>query len=282
MQYLRPSFFIIGERKCGTSSLYRYLIAHPNVLPCALKEPNFFGKGAAYVTENISDYWKLFPLQSASDAIKFDWPELNEEGILYHEEVLVERAPEVNYTTGEASVNTFYEVAPELVKQYLPNIKLILLFRNPIERAFSHHRMYQRFQEEGRDLGFEVNDFETDILKELAQIKNGDEGHYLSPSLYLRQLKAWQEVFGKEQIRVCFAEDLNDAVRAKLVLQDIQNYLGLPLFDFEEILKQRFNVAPKAKMNGKIKTSLRIFFQKHNQDLATYLGQKLPDSWDTF
>ena len=57
MQYLRPSFFIIGERKCGTSSLYRYLIAHPNVLPCQLKEPNFFGKGAEYVNENIEDYW---------------------------------------------------------------------------------------------------------------------------------------------------------------------------------------------------------------------------------
>lgn len=261
MQYLRPSFFIIGERKCGTSSLYRYLIAHPNVLPCALKEPNFFGKGTTYVAKNILDYWQLFPSQSASDAIKFDWPELNKEGILYHEEVLVERTREVNYITGEASVNTFYEVAPELVKQYLPNIKLILLFRNPIERAFSHHRMYQRFQEEGRDLGFVVNDFETDILIEIEQIKNGGKGHYLSPSLYLSQLKAWHKVFGKDQIRVYFAEDLNETVSAKVVLKDIQNYLGLPIFDFEAVVKNRFNVAPKAKMSRTIQKRLGTFLK---------------------
>jgi len=87
MQFLRPSFFIIGERKCGTSSLYRYLIAHPNVLPCQLKEPNFFGKGATYANENIRDYWGLFPEKEATEAIQFDWPELNPQGILYHEAV---------------------------------------------------------------------------------------------------------------------------------------------------------------------------------------------------
>jgi hypothetical protein len=44
MTHLRPHFFIIGERKCGTSSVYRYLVAHPHVLPGRLKEPNFFGQ----------------------------------------------------------------------------------------------------------------------------------------------------------------------------------------------------------------------------------------------
>jgi len=280
LEYLRPSFFIIGERKCGTSSLYRYLITHPNVLPCALKEPNFFGKGATYVEQNIADYWKLFPPQAATEAIKFDWPELNNEGILYHEEVVVERIREANYITGEASVNTFYEVAPELVKRYLPNIKLILLFRNPMERAFSHHRMYQRFQEEGRDLGFKVNEFETDMLLEIEQIKNGRKGHYLSPSLYLPQLEAWQQVFGKDQIRVYFAEDLKEIVKANAILRDIQNYLGLPNFDFKHVLNKRFNVAPKAKMNTAIQKKLTTFFKRPNQELAAYLGKPLPDTWN--
>ncbi len=280
MQYLRPSFFIIGERKCGTSSLYRYLIAHPNVLPCALKEPNFFGKGPTYVEKNIKKYWTLFPPQKATEAIKFDWPELNEQGILYEEEVIVERQKAVEYITGEASVNTFYEVAPELVKRYLPNIKLILLFRNPIERTFSHHRMYQRFQEEGRDLGFEVQDFETDMLKELAQINKGGKGHYLSPSIYLPQLQSWIKVFGKNQIRVYFAEDLREISTAKTIMTDIQNYLDLPFFDFGDTLKKRFNVAPKTQIKEDTQVQLRSFFQKPNQDLADYLGRDLPDSWD--
>ena len=279
MQYLRPSFFIIGERKCGTSSLYRYLVAHPNVLPCALKEPNFFGKGPTYVEENIDTYWSLFPQKKATKAIKFDWPELNKEGILYEEEVIVEREKTRKYITGEASVNTFFEVDPQIVKKYLPEIKLILLFRNPIERAFSHHRMYQRFQEEGRALGFGVQDFDTDVLSELELLKNGEKGPYLSPSLYLPQLKSWRKVFGTDQIRVYFAEDLNEASSSKTIMDDIQDYLGLPFFDFEDILKQRFNVAPKAKMNRAIQKKLATFFEKPNQELADYLSRKLPTTW---
>jgi len=279
LQYLRPSFFIIGERKCGTSSLYRYLVAHPNVLPCALKEPNFFGKGPTYVEKNIAEYWSLFPQKKATAAIKFDWPELNEKGILYEEEVIVEREEMVNYLTGEASVNTFYEVDPQLVKQYLPEVKLILLFRNPIERAFSHHRMYQRFQAEGRNLGFAVHDFETDMLKELALLENGEKGAYLSPSIYLPQLKSWTKVFGTNQIRVYFAEDLNQVASAQAIMNDIQNYLGLPTYDFEEVLKKRFNVAPKAKMNRAIYKKLKAFFELPNKKLAEYLNRTLPDSW---
>jgi len=280
MQFLRPSFFIIGERKCGTSSLYRYLIAHPNVLPCQLKEPNFFGKGDKYVNENIADYWQLFPEKEATEDIQFDWPELNQKGILYHEPVTIPRNTDVKYITGEASVNTFYEVNPQLVQQYLPKVKLIVLFRNPVERAFSHHRMYQRFQEEGRDLGFQVNDFATDILAEMELIKKGGKGHYLSPSIYLPTLKNWVSTFGKDQIRVYFAEELAASDKGNILMKDIQKYLSLPFFDYGSILEQRFNVAPRAKMDSEIKTKLQTFFKIPNQQLAQFLKQELPKEWE--
>jgi len=279
MQFLSPSFFIIGERKCGTSSLYRYLVAHPNVLPCQLKEPNFFGKGAAYVHQHIADYWQLFPETATNKSIQFEWPELNEKGILYHEAVTVSRKAAVAYITGEASVNTFYEVDPQLVKQYLPTTKLIVLFRNPVDRAFSHHRMYQRFQEEGRDLGFAVNDFATDILAEMELIKQGGKGHYLSPSIYLPTLQNWMSTFGKEQIRVYFAEDLASNETANKLMKAIQSYLSLPFFNYETVLKKRFNVAPKATMDKAIKEKLQVFFKQPNQELAEYLNQPLPKSW---
>jgi len=279
MQFLKPSFFIIGERKCGTSSLYRYLVAHPNVLPCQLKEPNFFGKGAAYVHQNIADYWQLFPPKETNETIQFEWPELNEKGILYHESVMVSRKAEVAYITGEASVNTFYEVNPQLVQQYLPTTKLIVLFRNPVDRAFSHHRMYQRFQEEGRNLGFRVNDFTTDVLAEMELVKQGGKGHYLSPSIYLPTLKNWINTFGKEQIRVYFAEDLAKKETAYKLMKDLQIYLSLPFFDYEAVLKKRFNVAPKAKMNKETREKLAAFFKQPNRELAAYLNQPLPKSW---
>ena len=280
MQFLKPSFFIIGERKCGTSSLYRYLVAHPSVLPCQLKEPNFFGKGAGYVHQNIGAYWQLFPEKEASNAIQFEWPELNKAGVLYHETVKIGRSIDTKYITGEASVNTFYEVNPQLVQQYLPTTKLIVLFRNPVERAFSHHRMFQRFQAEGRDVGFKVNDFATDILAEMEWIEKGGKGPYLSPSIYLPTLKRWMATFGKEQIRVYFAEDLAELDRADIMMRDLQDYLALPSFDYKTILTKKFNVAPKASMDAKIKRKLQSFFKMYNQQLAEFLNCTLPKEWE--
>lgn len=277
MNYIRPSFFIIGERKCGTSSLYRYLVQHPNILPCALKEPNFFGKGESYVPANIAKYWSLFPPVHSEEDRTFIWPELNEAGILYEEEVSVQRVKNRHYITGEASANTFYEVAPSLVKTYLPNVKLIILLRHPVDRAFSHHRMYQRFQEEGRKLAFTVHSFEEDVVAEMTAIKAGKSGQYLSPSIYLPSLKKWVDVFGKAAIRIYFTEDLRLPKQAAIVLADLQNFLELPLYDYGDFLEKHFNRAPSAQFSTELRQRLGQFFQPYNQALFDYLN--LPNRW---
>lgn len=272
--YLPPSFFIIGERKCGTSSLYRYLIKHPNVLPCQLKEPNFFGKGSEYVIQNIEEYWKLFPSKAYNGDIEFIWPELNKEGVLFHENVNIPRHKDRHYITGEASANTFFQVDPKLVHSYLPKIKLILLLRNPVDRAFSHHRMYQRFQKEGRDLGFKVHDFESDVRLELEQIKAGFDGEYLAPGLYLKQLKAWRAVYPAHQLKIFTAEVLKE--NPQKVLDQLLQYLELPPFDYGQFIHQRFNKAPKAEIPAAIRQELTDFFKPYNEALESYLGRQFP------
>ena len=276
-QHLPPSFFIIGERKCGTSSLYRYLIQHPNVLPGALKEPNFFGKGKRYVDQHIEEYWPLFPSKNSTADCTFIWPELNQQGILYEEKVTIPRIANRSYITGEASANTFYEVPPTLVQQYLPNIKLIVLLRHPIDRAFSHYRMYQRFQAEGRDLGFTVRDFETEVQEEMAIIQQGGSGEYLSPSRYIYALKNWVDTFGREAIRVYFTEDLKHPQKAKEVVNDIQQFLGLPFYEYGDYLSQQFNQAPKASMDSSLYQKLAVFFKPYNAALFDFL--ELPVRW---
>lgn len=275
--YLPPTFFIIGERKCGTSSLYRYLLQHPNVLPCALKEPNFFGRGTAYVQQHIADYWKLFPSKENTENCSFSWPELNQEGILYEENVTIFRQPNQKYITGEASANTYYEVAPTLVQQYLPTVKLILLFRHPVERAFSHYRMYQRFQEEGRELGFKVRDFETEVLEEIDLIQQGKQGEYLSPSRYIHSLQKWVDTFGRDAMRIYFTEDLKEMEGAIKILQDLQHFLELPIYQYSNFLPKHFNKAPKATIPTPLFQHLTQFFKADNEALFNFL--KLPNRW---
>lgn len=270
--HLLPSFYIIGERKCGTSSLYRYLIKHPNVLPCELKEPNFFGKGHQFVNQNIQDYWKLFPTKKYQGNLEFVWPELNKEGILFHENVNIERKEDQKYITGEASANTFYQVDPNLVFQHLPKVKLILLLRNPVDRAFSHHRMYKRFQDEGRKLGFKVQDFEADVRAEMKGIKEGFDGEYLSPGLYLKQLKKWSAVYPEHQLKIFTAEELKE--HPTKVLQQLLQYLELPDYNYGDFILQQFNKAPQAQISTALYEELATFFRPYNEALESYLNRK--------
>ena len=275
--HIPPSFFIIGERKCGTSSLYRYLLLHPEVLPCKLKEPNFFGQhDTHYIESHIDEYFRLFPVLDDAQDLVFSWPELNQKGLLYYEEVNISREADKNYITGEASANTFADVEPKLLKKYLPHVKLIVLLRNPVERAYSHHRMYQRFQTEGRKLGFEVKPFEEDIVLSLAKENVAETDHYLGLGLYLDRLKRWQAVFGQDQLKVFFAEELQVPSSAKKIMYELESYLGVSHYDYGEQLAQKFNVAPPSGISQEIRERLKAFFDKPNSALEEYLERPVP------
>ncbi|MEO1447878.1 MAG: sulfotransferase [Bacteroidota bacterium] len=272
--FMRPRFFIIGERKCATSSLYRYLVAHPNVLPCQLKEPQFFAKSPAEIHAGIEQYWAMFPGKEGTDSISFEWPELNQEGILYHETVQTQRIVGRKYMTGEASANTFHEGHPALVRQYLPEIKLILLLRDPAARAFSHHRMFQRFKEEGRDFARGTRSFAEDMAAGMATVAAGGQDEFVAPGCYLHNLRRWEAHFPREQIRIYWTETLESA--PECILQDLLKWLELPPHDYGALLQKRFNQAPPATANAETLTKLKTFYQPYNEALATHLNRQLP------
>ncbi|MDX1908191.1 MAG: sulfotransferase [Bacteroidia bacterium] len=268
--YLKPLFMIIGERKCGTSSLYRYLTAHPDVLPCQLKEPQFFSRDPAWIAANIASYEALFPLADDAGEVTYSWPELDASGTLYHTEVRTPRVPGHRYYTGEASANTFHEVAPALVHRHLPDIKLIVLLRDPVIRAWSHHRMYQRFAAEGRTLPVQVGTFEADMQHELERHAEGLPTEYLAPGIYIRNLIRWTEVYPRDQLRVLLTRSLETAPQA--VLDDLLSWLGLRPHQYGDYLRQRFNQAPPDTLAPDTEQALRKFYAPHNEALATWLG----------
>jgi hypothetical protein len=279
MDHIRPSFFILGANKCGTSSLYRYLVAHPNVLPCAEKEPNFFGlHSPEYIASHIDEYYGLFPTREYQGNLSFQWEAADQAGTSLPTRVHVERDPGRQYITGEASANTFHEVSPSLLHQHLPDIKLILLFRNPIDRAYSHHRMYQRFQAAGNHLGFDVRDFETDICAELEAHARGEDTQYICPGIYVDKLQKWVSQYGWDRIRVIITEDLADPIKAKRIMQNLEDYLGMPHHDYGEFLSRRFNHAPPSNITPRLRALLADFYRTYNRGLQEYLGCEL--HWD--
>lgn len=282
MTYLKPSFFILGERKCGTSSLFRYLVDHPQVLPGKWKEPQFFSKHSpAYIAENIESYWAFFPTINGDDQAVLTWPELDPEGVLFEEEIHFKRNNDQSFITGEASANAFCEVNPSLLYQYLPHVKFLLLFRDPVARAFSHHRMFLRFQEEGRELGKRIENFETEMENEMKAHLRGEKTFFIEPGLYIRQLEKWRSIYPKEQFRVYFSEQLASPESSRELLSDIQNYLNLPYYPYPTELERRYNQAPKAVIPVEIGRKLRSFYQPFNEQLAQYLSIELPPVWSS-
>ena len=273
MQHLLPSFFIIGERKCGTSSLYRYLVAHPNVLPCKVKEPHFFTQPLWKMILGFKKYKSLFPLVKGDDGLEFEWPELDENGELFTEIIKIDRKEDIPYITGEASVNTFFYANPEIVRRFLPKVKIILMLREPVERAFSHYRMLQRFKKEGRKT-MPISDFTTDMQREMQRIRNGQESAVLSPSIYAKQLPKWLDVFGRDNVFIIKAEDLNEASKAEFIMQHLFEFLNLPPYNLGEMLNKKYNAAPKKNMSEAIEKEMKMFFEPYNADLKEMLNQK--------
>ena len=273
--HLKPSFYIIGERKCGTSSLYRYLLYHPNVLPCQLKEPQFFVKPLWRIILGIRKYYRLFPSLEHQGDITVNWPELDKEGKLFFETLTVERLPEEQYITGEASAETFYRAKPKVLQYFLPEIKLILLLRNPVERTYSHYRMLERYQKMGRKTAVPLTNFEDDMRREMEDTRKGRSSFFIGPSLYINRLSVWQKVFGKENLKVILTEQLDDASLAIETMNQLCSYLKLPEYDFSNILNERYNKAPQKGVPSEIEAELYDFFAPYNQALEDLLEIKL-------
>jgi hypothetical protein len=274
---IRPSFFIIGANKCGTSSLYRYLLMHPAVLPCAEKEPNFFGRHEPdHIARHFDDYLELFPTVEHRGPLAFDWHASDLAGTPGLATLVVEREPDRDYVTGEATASTFHDVAPELLHDHLPDLRLVVLVRDPVERAYSHHRMYRRFQRDGWEPGFAIGSFEGDIRAELARYERGGRTEYVGPGAYDELLAGWAAVYGEDRLLVLVTEDLADPALAPGVMRALEEHLGLRSHDYGEILGRRFNRAPPAAMPAAERALLTDFYRPHNDRLRARLGRDLP------
>ena len=274
---MRPTFFIIGANKCGTSSLYRYLVAHPFVLPCAQKEPNFFGEhDPKYIARHIDDYFGLFPTVADTGPVTLAWEASDQAGGDRHTVLTIERRPERSYITGEATASTFHDVSPALLHEYLPDTKLIVVVRDPVERAFSHHRMYRRFYEGGYDREGPVGDFDTDIAAELQANQRGEPTRYLAPGIYIDLLEAWEAIYGRDRVHVLTTEDLSDPAAAAASLRRLESYLDLPQARHDTaLLGRHFNWARPARMSPSLRAALAELYRPHNDRLQHHLGREL-------
>lgn len=254
-----PDFLIIGAQRGGTSSLYNYLVQHPAVLPALRKEVHYFDDGYRHP---LSWYRAHFPLTL--------------------HKALLERTSGP-YRVGEASpYYILHPHAPQRIRATLPEVRLIALLRNPIDRAESHYHHEIR---RGREtLSFEeALDREPERLAgELERMRvdatyvsfNHRRFSYATRGLYIDQLPVWRELFPADRLLVLRSEDLFADPAA--IVSQVLRWLGVA--DQPHGTFKKFNQASYGKMHPATRERLRAFFRPYNERLSAYLGRDM--GWD--
>ncbi len=245
----KPDFLIIGAQKCGTTSLFFYLSQHPDIVMPEIKEIHFFD---LQYEKGIKWYYNLFPKTSI---IKKTF-------------------------TGEASpYYLFNPLVPERVFKHLPNIKLIVLLRNPVDRAYSHFMHEKKYNHEDLDSfeeAVEIENIRTDedekklIAGEIQNSESFQRYSYLKRGLYHKQISMWLQYFELEQF--CFIKSEDFFRNPENEINQICNFLGIR----ESVT---YNQTPlNANMYIELSKSLRIrlnnYFADDSKKLRSLIGEK--------
>jgi Sulfotransferase family len=185
---MRPNFFIVGAARSGTTSLSRYLKQHPEIYIKQQKEVHFFA----------ADY---FPCSGPGD------DELNE--VVIHDEEQYNQF--FAGVTGEKAIgdsSVFYLCLPgtaERIAQAVPDAKIIIILREPVDRAYS---AYMHLMRDGREyVGFA----EGLSLEEVRREKGFEPlWWYKELGLYYKQVKQYLEIFGVDRVKVLLYDELCD------------------------------------------------------------------------
>lgn len=252
-----PSFFLAGVEKCGTSSLFKYLLQHKQIIAPQRKDTYFFSNNNRY-NKGINFYKAFFAHKA------------------YKKLIELKRGNKV-ITFDSTPIYFDYPEAPGRIKQMFPDAKIVILLRDPVERAFSNYNMAIKF-------GFETLNFSDAIQLEEKRVewfKNSEffKGHnfafqrivYKSRGEYIRFIPEWKKQFG-ENLYIEFAENLSS--NPTEAMRGILNFLQLEnaSINFDRVNEGEYNV----QMTDAEKQLLTNHYEPFNKDLSLFLGKSLP------
>ena len=256
-----PDFLILGFAKCGTTAFYDYLCQHPQVLQSIQKEP-FSLSQLVQKTNNFAEKdWTLSPAEKK-------W-------YLAH---FAPRPEGKKFITGEASTSNIIPGVEQIVASWFPNIKIIVLIREPVRRTISHYEQrLKNNRQRGslkRVLNSElgelqgINTLNSTVIDNILRTKGWNA--HIAMSLYVYPLERWMQLFSKEQFLILTNEDL--AQYPGETMKQAFGFLELP--ECNSIQYNPRNVGSYPQINDQLLSRLSEFFQPHNQRLEEFLGRK--------
>ncbi|MSU63647.1 MAG: hypothetical protein EXS31_14820 [Pedosphaera sp.] len=254
-----PNFLIIGAMRAGTTSLYAYLEQHLQACVPAVKEPMFFA-----VEGWKSDWVDPVTGQKGDAAHEFLWKGVV--GTLEAYQALFQNAGNA-IAVGEASplYLVWSDKAAPNIHRYLPDVKIIAILRQPVERAYSHYLLFRSNKIETR----------TDFLDAFI---NDTECKYKEQGFYYELLLPYLKWFSRDQIMICLYDDLRDEpVR---LMQEIYRFLGIrhtfvPDVSFHSMKVDRATVPHSSPLTPKMRSTLTQMYHDDISDLSRLMERDL-------
>lgn len=226
-----PSFIIIGTMLCGSTSLHYYVRQHPKISTTKIEGSNYFTNN---FEKGIKSYRSQFPILKG------------------------------NTLSCETSVDYLpSKIAPKRILKTMPNCKFLVIFRNPVDRAYSHY--INELLAKRLDVSFEQA---LEIEKTGNHSNSKANFNFVKQGLYEQQLREWYRYFPKEQFHLIKSEVLmNDTTNT---MNNIFKFVGL--FDYKISATEKKHVQKYDPMNAKTRDKLAEVFKEPNKKLTELTG----------
>jgi|TARA_B110000483_G_C18043140_1_gene483420 hypothetical protein len=258
-----PSIFIAGFQKCGSSSIYYYLSQAESLVQGKVKEKN----NLSHEKLDLVDYLKNFPLKHNGGKTFCGSHQL-----------------------------TYFPEGLERLKELVPDAKIVLIMRNPIDRAYSMYQHNCRYSDDGKKSFREWVDIELDILSSIKDIedtkeifektkwRNRPEGSWdmtfklstgmnISRGIYYNYIKIIKEL-GLD-FHPIILENLKKGFHTEMTM--LFDFLELDTNKVNKIKIESQNIGGyKTQMDDKTRDILCKFYKPHNDKLFELLQQKNP------
>ncbi|MEO8295265.1 MAG: sulfotransferase domain-containing protein [Gemmatimonadota bacterium] len=239
--HILPDFLLIGAMKAGTSFVFASLAAHPHIIRSRRREIHFFG---SRFSRGVPWYRTHFPT-----------------GLEMRRYQAI---------TGEGSTSYLANPdSPARIRSVLPEVKMIALLRDPVDRAISNYFHEQRTGRETLPIA------EAFRAEESRRVEMG-LGHlsYRTRGLYAEQLERYYTLFPREQILVLRSETLF-AEPAKVMAQ-VCRFIGVDsALDTREYEPRNVGGYDPAKVPVEVYEALTAFYAPHNERLYSLLGRDM-------
>jgi len=240
----KVDFLIVGTQKGGTTALSNFLSKHPNVIIPVQKELHFF------------DNEKIFKKREIDYKLYHDYFEPKEQRFL----------------SGEATpIYMFWKPAAKRIFEYNPEIKLVFILRNPIERAYSNY--HQELKKKREFLSFKNALLAEPVRRILAYPSQSRYHSYIQRGYYTKDIKRMMQFFPAKQMLFLKNEEL--LMNHGQTLNKVFKFLEIPEYN---IIEQKvFSPYQYPPMRNKDKQWLQKKFSREIEELENLLCWDLSD-----